>query len=209
MGEKVPSETSIDLLRVGHVEAGLDRVSEIAALRVRGVEAPDAAAIAGALGRLKRADLGAALREMCDIDPIHVVACAWGGACDVRRAIRASLDDPRSERSVELPKHTIESVHRPRLVLSVVGADWCCVEFKLTLAVTLASARLALLGGRLVGARLGLVSGSLKVECEDIEIDEFARKDLGLLPEYRFVVPIDLSRFAASAVPAAPEPQAA
>jgi hypothetical protein len=194
-------EKLIDVLRVGHVAPGLDRVSEVAALRVGGIEAPDTAKIAAALKRYSRADFAEELNKLWDIDAVNVIAAAWSGAIKVRAAVRDSLAAPDSDKSVDLPAHKIESVHRPRLVLSVGGADWCQLDFELTLCVSLASARLTLRAGRLVAMRIGVASASLKLECEDIEIKEFKREALKLAPEHRFEPPLDLSRFAAAPAP--------
>jgi hypothetical protein len=65
--------------------------------------------------------------------------------------------------------------HEPRLVLEVNGIDWLDVRLGLTLKVTMESAHLEVLDGRLLSVSLGEPTGALSLHCQGQEVAAFKR----------------------------------
>src|SRR5260221_2684745 len=203
MNERVEEITIRSLFELTAGDDALGRVRQLAAVEVSGVEAPDVGKAVRALESVPRRQVAAAVEKMRDFDALQVLAQGWSRARKIQKAIAASVAAPSTPKSAALSEHVIESVHKPRLVLSIAGSDWCQVEFRIVLSVTLESAELELLGGRLTGVRLGPATGKMKMECKDVELKEF-HHDFRLLPEYRLKSPLDLAAFAAPVAPLPP-----
>jgi hypothetical protein len=186
-----------ELLAVQSVGPGHERVSELAAVRVGGIEAPDTAAVRALLHRCAPAQLGQEMRKMLDVDLFALLAGAWGQVHKVRAALARSLAEPAREHPVDLPQHTLDATLKPRLVVSVSGVDWCDIDFEVSARLKLSSATLSLQAGCLAALRVGTAEGSLRLACEGTEIREFKR-ELKLLPEYRFMPPLALGQLAAA-----------
>jgi hypothetical protein len=180
-----------DIVDVHRTGQGIQRATELAALRVGLVDSPDARGIQEKLRHVRPDALGTQLRKMLDVDLLSLLAGAWGQVRRVRDAAKASLKEPASEQTVELPRHTFEATLKPRLVLSVAGVDWGDVDFELDLTATLTSATLHIAAGRLSAVQLGPVTGSVKFFCEGTELHEYAR-EVNLLPAYHVDPPIPL-----------------
>lgn len=195
--ERAEDGRLIELLGLHRVGPGHDRVREIAAVRVGGVEAPDAAAVRTLLAAFTPQAFAQRLAGLADVNVFALIAATWGQVLKVHDALARSRAEPQRPVPVELPRHTLEAKLKPSLVLSVGGVDWCHIHFEFTVKLKLVSATLQLQAGRLaavqfVGAELGLSLG-----CEGNELREF-RRDLHLAPELTFSPPLALSRDAAA-----------
>lgn len=190
--DEVPLTT---LFAVTHRDDALDRVNELAVMEVSGVEAPDVRKAVKAFKSVTRHDLSSAVEKMWDLDVIKVMAEGWSRAQKIRTAITESAGTPGKLKTVDLSEHVIESAHKPRLVLSIAGSDWCQVEFRIGLSLAIHSAQLGLLGGVLTEIRLGPSTGKVKLECKGVELKEF-HHEFKLFEAYKLKRPIDLKVFA-------------
>ena len=190
--DEVPVTTLFTV--TGRNEA-IGEVTEYASLEVAGVEAPDVHKAVKAFKSVSRKDLSEAVERLSDVDVIQVLAQGWSRARKIRSAIAESAAAPGKLKTVDLSEHVIESVHKPRLVLSVAGSDWCQVEFKVSLSLAIHSAQLGLLGGVLTEVRLGPATGKVKMECKGVEIKEF-HHDFTLFPAHKLKRPLDLKPLA-------------
>jgi hypothetical protein len=181
-----------DIVDVRGTGQGIQRATELAALRVGLVDSPDARGIQEKLRHVGPEALSAQLKRMLDVDLLSLLAGAWGQVRRVRDAAKESLKEPAATQTVELPRHTFEATVKPRLVLSVAGVDWGDVDFELALTATLTSATLSIEAGQLTAVQLGPVTGSVRFSCEGTELREYAR-EVNLLPAYRLDPPIPLS----------------
>jgi hypothetical protein len=181
-----------DVLDVQRVDGGLNRVSDVAALRVGLIDAQDAQAVKDKLRALEPQALADALHDMLDVDLFKLFAGAWRQLHRVKQAVQKSVGPPPSDQSVDLPRHEVAGKLKPRLVLSLAGVDFADIDFEIKLAAAIQSAKLTLHGGALTAVRFGDVKATIKLACEGTEIREYAR-DLKLLSDYRFAHPIKLN----------------
>jgi hypothetical protein len=186
------------LFTIAQPNAALDHVQELAAVEVRGVEGPNVSKAIQALKHIGRKDVSDAVAKMWDFDALKVMAQAWSRSQKIRKAIAESVAAPTKPKTAPLSEHVIESRHRPRLVLTIGGADWCQIEFGIVLSLTIESAELTLLAGKLTHVRLGPATGKVKMECKGVEIKEF-HHEFKLVPEYPLKNPMDLTGWAAAA----------
>lgn len=180
-----------DVLDIQRADGGLNRVNDVAALRVGLIDAPDAQAVKDKLRAFEPGALADAMHDMLDVDAFKLFAGAWRQLRQVKQAVQKSLGPPPSDQSVDLPRHEVAGKLKPRLVVSMAGVDFADIDFEISLSASIQSAKLTLHNGALVAARFGDVKGTLKLSCEGTEIREYART-LKLLPEYRFAHPIRL-----------------
>jgi hypothetical protein len=180
-----------DLVGVDRAPDGIQRATEVAALRVGLVHSPDAQSIEEKLRHVRPQVLGAQLKKMLDVDLLELLAGAWGQVRKVRDAATESLRDPPTEHTVALPGHTFEAALRPRLVVSVGGVNWSAIDFELSVSAALTSVTLHIAAGKLIAVQLGQVTGSVRFSCEGTELSEYAR-ELSLMPEHRLDPPISI-----------------
>lgn len=187
-----PETRLIDVLNVHRVSAGTGRVTDVAALRVGGIDVPDAKAVQDALRALEPQRLADAMQSMLDVDLFGLFAGAWRQLRKVQQAVKKSVGPPPAEQQVDLPRHQVAGKLKPRLVLSLADVDFADVDFVIALSVSIQSAKLTIAGGALTAVRFGDVKGSIKLACEGTEIHEYAR-ELKLLDAYRFARPLALN----------------
>ena len=195
MSESIEEMPVTTLFEVTQRDAALHRVTELAALEVSGIEAPNVQKAVKAFKAVSRNDLSSAVEKMWDVDVIQVLAQGWSRAQKIRAAITDSAGAPGKLKTADLSEHVIESIHKPRLVLSIAGSDWCQVEFRIALSVAVHSAQLGLLGGVLTEIRLGPSTGKVKMDCKGVELKEF-HHEFSLFPAYKLKRPLDLKPFA-------------
>jgi hypothetical protein len=187
-----PETRLVDVLDVHRVDAATGRVTDVVALRVGGIDAPDAKSVQEALRKIEPQRLADALHAMLDVDLFKLFVGAWRQLLKVQQAVKKSVGPPAAEQQVDLPRHEVAGKLKPRLVLNLAGVDFADVDFEIALSVSILSARLTIEGGALTAVRFGDTKGTLKLACEGTPIHEYSR-ELKLLAEYRFSHPIALT----------------
>ena len=76
----------------------------------------------------------------------------------------------------------------PRLVLSVLGVDWCDLELEVKLVLALDSAELEFDEGHLRSVKLGKAKGSVTVSCNGAPLPSLQR-ELKFKSAYRIAPP--------------------
>jgi hypothetical protein len=174
------------------VSAGTGRITDVAAVRVGLIDAPDAKAVQESLRAIEPQHLADELHKMLDVDLFKLFAGAWRQLHKIKQAVTKSVGPPPAEQLVDLPRHEVAGKLKPRLVLSLAGVDFADIDFEIALSVSIQSAKLTIAGGALTAVRFGDVKGTIKLSCEGTEIHEYAR-ELKLLGDYRITRPIALN----------------
>lgn len=181
-GAQAAAGDLVAMLGLSGLKPPLGHLQGKVAMRVEGVEAPNAAMVSKALRDLDPAEFKQHLMRMFDVNLFAVCADAWSQVRRVREGMQRSMAEPEKEQAVDLPGHTLEAKLKPSLVVSLSGVDWCHVNFELTAKLKLSAASLKLLAGDLVGLRLADCEASLSLACEGSELESFKRT-VNLAPE--------------------------
>lgn len=186
-----PGRPLYHLLELQRNGNGVEEVRRLAALSVGNVDADGASLLGRKVSEWASADVAKEIEQAFTIDPFTLLAKAWGQVRKVRKAIESSRGPPPQPQTVALMEHEIDAKLEPRLVLEVNGIDWFDLKLGLALELSVQSARLEFLDGKLTSVSLGNPTGTLSLHCQDQEVAAFKR-DVKLRAEYRLEPPMAL-----------------
>lgn len=114
------------------------------------------------------------LRSMLDLDVTEVMARAWSRAFEVRKIVAQSAKSPGQPMQASLVEHEFDSVHEPKLIVSIAGADLFDIKFKVKIAANVKGLTLHVKAGALTAFSLAEPTMvELALSCESLELKKF------------------------------------
>ena len=106
------------------------------------------------------------ITSMLDVSLSDIIAGAWKKLPALRECLQAP---PGETRLVTLSEHSIESKHRPQLVIRWPGGERA-IEFELKLSLQLEALHLHIRSRRIIGASAGQWSAAAAFRCTDPDV---------------------------------------
>jgi hypothetical protein len=136
---------------------------------------------AGAAWQMARANIGAHMGRLLDIDVVDILIGGWNKARELRKYRDEATYPPEEVIVVALAKHKLQSSHAPRLELVVAERPIGRLQFTVDVALAIEGAQLTIQGGRIKRIATGKTAASGTIKCEGAVIGQPEAK-LGELP---------------------------
>jgi hypothetical protein len=131
-----------------------------------------------------------------DVSIPEILITAWNKYEILSECTDKNKYPPWKKWDVELISHTVKSVHRPRLEITVNGVNAYEIEFELELALAIHGVILKVQNAKVKEISAGNCRGELRVRCEECLIIERATRTFEFLKPISFGkgIPINLHR---------------